>query len=161
MRLFCYPKNEIKYNLSNLWDDFLDPVHSIVQFLKNVHFYAPTLWNDRWWDSGFLLELLVRRLRRDAKMYETHGHHSDFQMIAGEMKETADICDRLHQDNYYDANGYKAHLDKWGHGIGINRLMNDEERVEFNGISTKAREAQEKDLARLGELFTHILNWWD
>lgn len=150
---------ELRYNLGRILDDFLEPCYAIRYFLSNIWFYAPILWNDRWWDYGYLLEYLAKRLRRDARMYETHGHHAEFQMQADEMKEAADICERLHEDRYYENNGYDAHVEKYGHGF---YPSNDpEERALFLEISKKAREAEDRDTKRLGELFTHVRNWWD
>lgn len=154
-----WQERHTKYYLSNLLGDFLYPYRQVKQFVLNLYFYLPMLWNDRWYDSGYLLEYLTNRLRRDARMYETHGHHSEFQIQANEMKEVADICERLHKDEYFNAFGYDSHLIKWGNEIVKERT--EQELIEFRIISKQAREAEENDLKRLGELFTHIRNWWD
>jgi hypothetical protein len=176
------PWYEVKYNLWNLWDDFLTPYSSLKHFFKNLIYYAPLLWNDSWFDHTFLLAWIERKCRRDADMYKKHGHLVSYLKTAKDLEEVADICNHLQNEHdYYDEAALRAHDRKWGKwpmrfkkisGTSTSRLVG--ERAKVKTPRQKVQEHKErmaiyyliesrkrKDTRRLGTLFHRIRCWWD
>lgn len=63
----------------------------LIQGVKNLIRWFPTIWKDRDWDDYFLFELLQRKLKHQAK----HIRESDFHREAKRDAEIIETCIRL------------------------------------------------------------------
>lgn len=121
------------------WEEIRQFFKSIRRFLKNIPFYLPIMWDDRWYDSSYLLKIISKKCARDAKRYELDGQSQVHMTIANQLWEVADICKRL-QDP--DA------------GYPIEEPYTQQARLNAYAL-------EQADISRLSILFTHVSNWWD
>lgn len=121
--------------------------------------WAPVLFSDRWFDSNYLLAIIERKCRYDARMYQRRGHGMDNYLIAGDLSEVADICQRLQSEDEYWEPEYSQLQSKWEDKPLL--CQGPAEREEFLAISKLVGARMQKDVERLGELFKKIQDWSD
>lgn len=152
--------------MNDLWHKIKRPFRTLKLFVSNLIFWMPIVWTDRWWDYHFLLEVIKKKCARDASMHLSHGNSTESPNIAAELREVADICGRLqNEDNYWEPY-YSIHEERWKEANMPSPYARaaesiKQEQQEFKKIMEKANVAETKDLERLGELIKHIKNWWD
>jgi hypothetical protein len=151
--------------------------------------YRDLLLHDFDWDHGYLLELLEIKFTNMMKYHRDHGHTMDADKIALELGECAEICHRLHKDDYIEAE-ILAHDEKWGEfkmdftpdlEYGTDKLgkpkmfksdfsrsgaptleLQEQEKQEHRVIWGLEEQRRQADLDRLAELIrTRLLSWWD
>lgn len=125
------------------------------------------LFADRWFDYSYLLRIISRKCKHDAKKYETKGIGAEANIVAKDLYEVANICDRLtDEENYYLAAGRIAFEKRWDPAHTISYYTRcqtsiDQERNERLELNKKVAELMNKDAERLGELFKKVLEWSD
>lgn len=124
------------------------------------------LFADRWFDSSYLLRIIAHKCAYDAKMYELHGITIDADKVAKQLYEVADLCRKLATLEEYYEPYYIIHNVKWApaHASSLYPRMEEsirQEGEELLAIGAEVDKIVQKDLARLGELFTHVLEWSD
>ena len=125
------------------------------------------LFIDRWFDSAYLLAIIEHKCQTDADMYIAHGVGAEADKIALELYEVSELCYKLRncEEEYY-GDLYALHDAKWKEAripSYYERMpaSTAQEREEFLEIGKKVAPIVEADLKRLGELFTHVLEWSD
>jgi hypothetical protein len=78
--------------------------HDIKQGVKNLIYWFPAVWLDRWWDHFFLYRILIRKLSQMEKGFREHGHSTNSEKDAKNIKICILLLDRLVKDGYIDYN---------------------------------------------------------
>jgi len=112
--------------------------------VKNLVFWFPVIWLDRWWDHSFLYPILRRKLEHMEENFRLGGCHKNNKKDAFKMKKCVLLLDRLINDAYIDYKNERG----WAPKI----------RFSFN----KEHEMIEQDLDLLFKLLRrNIRTWWD
>ena len=163
---------EVKYHWSKVIGTFENPYYSMKQFISNLIYYMPFLWKDSWWDHSYLLYIIERKCRRDAKMYRKRGHHEGKDETADEIDQVAELCHKLQNEyEYYEDWRYDSHDIKWGpmpnflskkpRPKATTPELEKQEHDEFRALIDDAEKEKKKDCVFLGFLFMRCRNWWD
>jgi len=110
--------------------------------VKNLYYFAPAVWNFDDCDHSGLTRLLIAAI---TKMRDSHKFHSPCegaQDTAKELDALAQCLQRLYDEEYVKAAGYK------GRGT-----MTRE-------IADRAEDAHQKDVEFLSKSFLKIRHWW-
>ena len=156
--------------------------HKLKELSSKVHriiYWAPVIWKDKWWDHTFLLTILEKKLRYDAKNYSKNGHFENCNRYSKQMNIAAELCSRLQKENYttpWDKEE-KEHSDAfWKHmketkitKTGGRVLYSSEGFFEDKKLQYAARFARKhredmanQDLKFLCRILTkHLFTWWD
>lgn len=147
---------ELRYAIARVWDDVLYPFKQPIWFLQTVWAYRDVLWNDRDWDSAYLLVMMERKLRRMADHIGTYGHHVGSERDAKQLRVAAELCRRVRLDQYNDAALNRL---KQREGLNWNDAAQSKKRMRIYKMSEARRKA---DIRMIGRLFDkHLLSWWD
>ena len=203
----CFRQNKI-YSLyrkfikvkSKIYNSILDEIVNIKEYLEdcfqqtkiydlyrkfirgihNFYLYKNLIWEDRWWDSIFILKMLKRKLELMEYNFRVNGHYIGVRKDARKIKICVLLLDRIIKDDYYD-NVYKNHYKKWGKPVyrhvdiegGLCRLEIDhanvktkedeeQEKKEFRILCDRESKMKQQDIDYLFKLISkHILSWWD
>jgi len=111
--------------------------------IRNVFIWLPIIWEDRWYDSDFLLKMLEFKLDRMATRFEKHGIAVGAERDAKRMRICAVLCRHMMEDNYtFDEES------NWKPSY-------------FSKNKTWMR-AKSRDAEYLGHLLgRYMLGWWD
>lgn len=134
-----------------------------VESIKNLVYWFPVIWRDRWWDYGFLYIIIHHKLKSMENSYnEENCNDLHWERHKKRIKTARLLCERLKNSDYRDK--YEIDYEKWSideNGRIFDSYTDDESRkIKANG---KHEELQIKqDL----ELFTKYINkysrcWWD
>ncbi len=79
-------------------------MNKITHFFKNIRNiirWIPTLWKDREWDYGFMLELEYNKLKNMVHWYETnnYGHCTSGDTVVKQMKLAISLLDIILEKN--------------------------------------------------------------
>jgi hypothetical protein len=181
--------HEVRFDGWKIWNETTAPVRAVGDFFFRIWKYRNILWNDEDWDHGYLLGVLEFKFLNMMKYHRDHGHLMDNPKIAHELRECAEICHRVHKDDYC-ATELAAHEEKWGRAkiestpaeeYGVDKLgkpkmynlnisspnantpeLKKQEVAEHREIWKLEAERKQADLDRLAELIrTRLGNWWD
>jgi hypothetical protein len=130
-----------------------------VENCRRVVYWLPTIWNDEWHDYSYLIRILEKKLRYDAKQYKKYGHSTISHKQAREMRIAACLCSRISKDNYSSPWDKRVitEMEKWSwNHIGENEIFYL--RLSFN--HQDYLRCQDKDyLFRI--LSKRLFDWWD
>lgn len=76
--------------------------HAIKQGIKNLVFWFPVVWLDRWWDHSFLYSILRHKLKQMEKGFRMYGISVNSERDAKNIKKCILLLDRLINDDYID-----------------------------------------------------------
>lgn len=69
--------DDVRYWYWNWW--VFDVIYNVKYGVKNLWDYKSIIWNDRWYDHSFILNLLVFKMKRNIKQWNNaHYIGSDF-----------------------------------------------------------------------------------
>ncbi len=180
---------EVKYQAWKIYREITQPLRAVKYVFWRMWKYRSILWNDFDWDHGFLLELLELKFLNMAKYHRDYGITECRGEIAMELFECAELCHRIHEDDYTRVEE-DAHEAKWGKiqdehiplidEFGTDKLGNpkmyqwkmwrdkanteelkEQELAEHRVIWDLAAQRKAADLKRLGELIQKMEYWWD
>lgn len=169
------PWFEVKYAFLETGEVFLTPYHNAKFWGGNLIHYLPVIYNDCWWDSHFLLRVIERKVRRDAKAYAIGGHLESSIDTGNQLLELANICRRMLDEDYCKEE-WKAHDKKWGPLIdqsegpnawhmgrerACNKQLEEQECDESDDLFKLEERRHNADVKRMSELFLNIRSWWD
>lgn len=139
-------------NIRNLTDDVIwrwaqrkFRLYIIEYGVKNIIYWFPIVWQDRWWDHIFLYSILNHKLKQMEKGFREDGCHVYHEQDAKKIKICVLLLDRLQNDAYIDYKNergwepelFKFELDKEEH------MMNQDLDLLFKILRK------------------HIRTWWD
>lgn len=123
--------------------------------IKRIFTWLPIIWNDRWFDYTYLLQIIEFKLRNDAKQYIKNGHCVDSDKYGRQMILAANLCERLTKDEYYSPWSVNLRKSIW-------KRLSEEESKKFCWIVERESEMRKQDLDYLLTIFRkHAMNWWD
>ncbi len=165
-------KKQIKKLIETLSDKDLSS--SADAGLKNLLYYFDTIWNDRWYDYSFLLNMLERKLKNMESNWKKSiyvGMEKDYK----DIKKARKLLKLLIKDEFYDK--YDEQLDKeYGElraehrttdgGMVSTEFFRDKEMdKEYEIKVDESRAASEKDKKKVKNKFFKLLKkyekWWD
>jgi len=144
--------------------------------IKNIFTWFKIIWNDRQWDSYFLLVLMQYKLTLMQKYFETNAHHLEADKNIIDIKICKNLLKRLAEDDYYK-NVFLFHDEKWGK---LNITFEDDNRISItrkNCVTEQEKKEEKKEAINLRDkeallidqdlnlLFKimrkQIKHWWD
>ena len=78
-----------------------DLYRDIEQGIKNFWFYKSVIWNDRWYDHYFLMELLNKKLENMENNWD-NSHYVDADKDKDKIAEAKSLLSELVKDNFLD-----------------------------------------------------------
>ena len=153
----------------------------IIDGLKNYWKWRKIIYNDSWWDSHFLFDIMRFKIEQMETGFRNHGWGVMSEKDADKMKICKLLLDRIIKDDYYD-NVFKYHYEKWGESeftwndtedpelVSLeitckNAITDDDkiqEREEFRNLMGREGVLKKQDIDYLFKLMSkHILYWWD
>ena len=150
--------------------------YNIKFFCRNFWNYKSFLWNNNWFDSAYIFEMLKKKLQIDIKYYKKYGYGLYSYKLTNQMELCIKILNRIIDDDYI-SNAFVHHDKKWG-DISLDIEKEGKLILSRNKVITKDEEKQERaessklhkhsDYMKkqdIGYLFKnmnkHILSWWD
>lgn len=119
-----------------------------VNLPRNIYRYLPWLLHDADFDWEFLGEVMEIKLRAMSNRFADAKIVEDWEEMASETKEAADILARMRDDDPI----------RDRHGQDRYEAFSADERAEFYA---RVNADQEADKKRFGELMSKIQCWWD
>ncbi len=146
--------------------------------LRRILYWVPILWNDRWWDSFYFLQIIEHKLRYDLERYRKCGMAEDADRNARQMQIAAELCRRISKDNYTTPwekeavesgrrlmNYMESNLIEKGDLISFSSegyQENPDLRRKAHWAFEREDEMKRQDLDYLLRLFRkHMFSWWD
>ena len=90
-----------------------DFFRSVRFFIRNLIYWLPILWDDRDWDSNYLLRILIHKLNGMEKHIREHALIADAEEIADQIQSVAHDLSIVEGGLLEDA-AYAEHTRKWG-----------------------------------------------
>lgn len=164
-----------------MWRTICKMIYRIRQFFRNikrVFYWIPLLWEDRWFDSSWLLLIMEKKLRYDADHYMKYHVAVGGERRAKQMLTCAILCKRLASDDYktpWDAGARESSWRMWNYMVGnvkkVGSLIihTSEGYVEDPKLSREFRwateredEMKQQDRDLLFKIMKkHLFYWWD
>lgn len=117
--------NKFKQNVYRLVKDLLDSIktnfcflfkdlpNNIKYFFINLKTYFNFLIHNRDWDYGYVLEVLLLKIRKTREHVEEHKAHTNWKRDVRDMKKVELLIEQI-IENDFGRDLYKAHDNKWG-----------------------------------------------
>ena len=124
--------------------------------IRNLIYWLPVIWKDRWWDDHYIYAILRHKLLNMAHMFEKYGISTVSKSDAEEMRYAAALLKRLMDEDYLE--------NAWPKDIKIEswREATEEEGDAIRRAGRHADYMKQQDLDTLLEIFRkHIFGWWD
>lgn len=124
-----------------------DKLFSAKNFFRNVWNFRAFLIRDRWFDWGYLLEMLRDKIGHDVKKYKTLAVQLHPEPVIKSMELCLHLIDRILADDYYD-NIFKE---------GVNYTPKQTKRMLSHSVKM-----QQNDIDYLFSIMSkQIRSWWD
>lgn len=137
---------------------------NIIRGIKNIWKWLPIIWQDRDWDYGFMLKILVFKLENMEWFMRNKGMCVPAVDIADEIKETLIIGKRLLDDNYDLFPFWPYCILNTKNDLAFAQNKNTKEIItkrEFFDIASKSKKEKDKDLEDFVNKFKNMTRWWD
>jgi hypothetical protein len=86
---------DLKFELEYFWNNrIMYPIRVVKNGFKNYWYYRKVIWNDRWWDYGFLHVLLRHKLNQMAKGWE-NAHYCGSEYDKEYLHELVELLDNI------------------------------------------------------------------
>jgi len=142
--------------------------------VRNLIIWGPTIWRDRDWDYGFLLDMMSKKMEHMGKYHNEKGTLESSDKSAKDLMRASELALKIRlQDYEEEAFGDKLYLrdknkmvitpfeDKEGGTITFEGLSK-EEREEYRKLVLRQSELIERDKNELFDLMSkEIFSWWD
>ncbi len=153
----------------------------VVNGIKNFWKWRKVIYNDGWWDSYYIFEMLRFKFEDMEQKFRKYGISVTAKKDADKMKICKLLLDRLVKDEYYE-NVFKYHHKKWGEpelkwidmedseysSLEINHknVVTEEdkkiERKEYKNLMHREVALRKQDINYLFKILSkNILQWWD
>ena len=117
--------------------------------IRNVCRFWRPVWYFHACDYSGMLELMEVAAREMRDLHRDHGVTSYRERTARQLTVVAELCRRLHEDNYFENAGYDPKT--WGR-------HSDHKRSR---IAKHSSEMAKWDAIYLGRMFRLVQHWWD
>lgn len=108
----CKPiKSDFEYSLKDRIKSFLWPIIRFYRQVSRSLAWAKLAWNNYDWDHGYLMEVIVFKLKRMEKEI-LNGHHIPDKVTNQSLKLCVKLGEKLRKDDYHYFGG--LHNAKWG-----------------------------------------------
>jgi hypothetical protein len=160
--------------------DFVHPYRTVRRWVGqtwHVLRWVPILWHDRDWDWSCLMRIYEFKLRSMANSFDKYANHLGSNKCAKQMRVCAELCKRLHKNDYigwrleelYGDGGLVGDFDFVPSGKNASRMVypnkriSDQEhhRLVLQNAKIEQR-MQQQDIEYLFKLHRKYLHhWWD
>jgi len=101
-------------------------MRELISNIKNVFYWLPILWKDRWFSWEYLLDIIVHKLNSMEARFRTDSiKYYDYQ-IADEIAQVARILNDVRKDVYFNVTWRRA-IELYGQGKIVCLEMRDDE----------------------------------
>ena len=134
---------------------YFRPVQIFFEQLKVIYDYIPLLYQDRDWDQGYLLDMLIFKLKRMEQIHiHDKFHGKDRLVIAKQIRFSYKLLKKLSND-FYGKAAAKRHDEKWGK-MKVDWIPRDDGGAIFSSSRPKAKTAKQK--AKELKDFRHMMD---
>lgn len=158
-----------------------DAYYNIKNGIKNFWYWKKVIWEDRWYDYIFLLDIMRHKLEYTERMTRDYGNHINHVDDADKMKIAINLIHRIMEDDYYER-AVKTLHDQYGEpqmnwidcedenltqlDITHEGIKTDEDQADFDkrfreASLNQARQKQEDVNYLFRHVAKHIQTWWD
>jgi hypothetical protein len=71
-----------------------------IKGIKNLYRWFPIIWKDRDWDSYFIFEILISKLKNTAKYNDSINYHTNAKRDSQRMMTCVRLIERVQEDYY-------------------------------------------------------------
>jgi hypothetical protein len=120
-----------------------------IKGIKNLYRWFPIIWKDRDWDSYFIFEILISKLKNTAKYNDSINYHTNAKRDSQRMMTCVRLIERVQKDYYsmewLDYEISKFEIVKSGDNLYRPRKLTFSEN--YNDYFTKHKSAYKKVLS--------------
>ena len=110
--------------------------------IRNLIYWLPVIWKDRWWNDYYIYAILRHKLLNMAEIFEKY---SVAKSNARKMRYAAALLKRLMDDDYLE--------NAWPKDINSNAIRRANRHANY---------MRQQDLDTLLEILRkHVFGWWD
>ena len=153
---------------------------SVRDGLESLWFWLPIVWQDRWWDYSFFVEIIEHKLRQMEKGFRGRPRFPNHLKKANDIDYCRILASRIRKGKYLIRH-LRYHKEIWGEsewileplsdgscewkGFRVPGLTDEEharEQEEWHRLAKEAERQEEQDYAELFRLLhKQIRYWWD
>lgn len=159
-----------------------DLYYNVKHGVRNLWYWKKVIWEDRWYDYIFLLDMMRHKLKHTERMTREFGCHINHVRDADKMKIAINLLDRIMEDDYYER-AVKTLHEQYGEpemhwsdveedanltklDITHENIKTEEDQTDYNKRFREAslRQAKQKqgDINYLFKFMAkHLQSWWD
>ncbi len=119
-------------------------MRQLIQNIKNILYWIPKLWNNYNFDSHYLLELIVHKLKLMYPVFK-NGYCEGCDERAETIRDLIWLGEKILKDNYFDNDFYET-------------LSNKEKRIYFDKLDIRENRDVKDFFNILGREFRGL---WD
>ncbi len=139
--------------------------------IYNFWFFAKIIWNFRWWDYTFNLDLFSRSLEYTANKTTKYGNHEGSERTVAQIKELISLIEKVRTGTFIEEAektvGYEIDTDwtfleipgRGSYKISNGPSYNKEKENEVFDLSHKLEEANWHLIWK--KLDEEMQGWWD
>jgi len=114
--------------------------------IDNFVYFGKAIWKFRTWDYSFFLMVIIKMAKKMAHDFENQSNQSSRgRKITRQLKSLAFLCERLYNDGYFDAAGYRP-------GMSSAKIK----RVFAHGDYMA-----KQDIEYIGKILKDVRTWWE
>lgn len=138
--------------------------------IYNFWFFRKVIWNFRWWDYSFNLDILERSIESTVEGTETKGNHKDPSEKIKDMRRVIYLLKKVRSDEFIkeaeDEVGYELK------GFDIKEVPGKEyfelvdvvgtDKIKSKKVIDLARKLEEENWSEIWKIIGgKMRNWWD
>ena len=151
--------------------------YNMIDGISNIFKWWKIIWNDRDYDSGFVLKMMQFKFENMEKFFNSENTWSkNAKKDAKQIMVAKNLCGRLARSSDYFNNAMINHYKKYGNDLKIKFKPLEDESGRMLMINNRS-EKEEKSFTRASEhadymrnqdaeflfvyLKKHLFSWWD
>ena len=106
---------------------------NFIQGVKNIWYWFPAIWKDRHWDSHYIFDIMIHKIKAQSKYIGDRGIHTRAKRDAEVMMTCVRLMERV-QDEFYSGEYSDFHktkhwfepADKEGYSTWKSRILSED-----------------------------------
>lgn len=143
---------------------------SILTGLYNFWFFRKVIWNFRWWDYSFNLELFSKSLEYTSNETELKGNHTSVEEFSRDMRRVIYLLNKVRSDEFikeaedeigYELKGFDFRPLENGKGYELVDAGGTD-KMKSKKVNNLARKLEEENWQEIWKIIDgKMRNWWD